>query len=66
MTQQSVDEAYHGQPVSNVLVIAVTDEERTRNAYERSFVSHLKAAGIEAVSSAEALPIKGDLKLEKE
>jgi len=66
MTQQKVTEAYQGKPVSDILVIAVTDQERTRQSFERSFVAHLKSAGVEAVSSAEALPISGDLKLEKE
>ena len=66
MVQQKVTDAYQGQPVSDILVIAVSDQERSRNSFERSFVSQLKAAGLEAISSAEVLPIQGDLKLEKE
>jgi hypothetical protein len=66
LTQQRVTEDYEGRPVSDILVIAVIDDQKTRTAFERSFVAHLESAGVEAVSSAEVLPIQGDLKLEKE
>jgi hypothetical protein len=66
LTQTWVDEAYRGKPVSNILVIAITYKEEVRHSYEDKFVAQLKALGIEAVSSADVIPIPADLKLEKD
>lgn len=60
------DKTYSGKPVSDILVIFIADEEKTRRHFEQKFVSRLKAAGVEAVSSAEAIPMPSNLKLEKE
>ena len=66
LTQTWVDEAHRGKPVSDILVIAVTYKEEVRHSYEDKFVARLKALGIEAVSSADVIPIPADLKLEKD
>jgi hypothetical protein len=66
MSQTWVDEARRGQPVSNVLVIVVADKAENREAFERKFVQQLKNAGVEAVSSADVIPMPRDLKLEKD
>ena len=61
-----VDKDRRGTPVSNLLVMAVTEDEGTRRSFESKFVAQLKAAGIEAVSSADVIPISADRKLEKD
>jgi hypothetical protein len=66
LTQKQVDEAYKGKPVSNILVIAITGNEDSRRSFERKFVAQLKSAGVEAISSEEAIPMPADLELKKE
>jgi hypothetical protein len=60
-----VDENRRGKPVSDILVIGLTDEAGLRQSFEKKFVAALKAAGVEAVSSTEAIPIPQDMQLEK-
>jgi len=66
LTQEQVDDAYKGKPVSDILVIAVTGNEHNRRSFEKKFVAHLKSVGTAAVASEEAVPMPGDLKLKKE
>ena len=66
LTHKQVDEAYKGKPVSNILVIAITGNEDSRRSFERKFVAQLKSAGVEAVSSEEAIPMPANLELKKE
>ncbi len=66
LTQNQVNEAYKGRPVSDILVIAITGNEDSRRTFERKFVARLKSAGVEAISSEEAIPMPPDLKLKKE
>ncbi len=66
LTHKQVNEAYKGKPVSNILVIAITGNEDTRRSFERKFVAQLKSAGVEAISSEEAIPMPADLELKKE
>lgn len=66
LTRTWVDEAHRGKPVSDILVIAITYKEEVRHSFEDKFVAQLKALGIEAVSSADVIPIPADLKLEKD
>jgi len=68
LTHKWVDEAHRGKPVSNILVIALTykDNEEVRRSFEDSFVGHLRAAGVEAQSSMDAISIPANMKLEKE
>ena len=65
LTQRIVDDTYRGK-VSSILVIAVTGSEHHQRAYEKEFVSQLKAVGVDAISSEEVMPMPADLKLEKE
>ncbi len=60
-----VDESLSGKPVSDVLVIAVTENERIRRSFEEKYVKQLVAEGIEAVSSADVVTVKKNNKLEK-
>lgn len=64
LTHVWTDEAYRGSPVSDVLVIGISDEEAVRRSFEDKFVKQLKETGIEAVSSAAA--ISSDKELDKE
>ena len=66
LTHTWVDETYHGKPVSNILVIAVTHKEDNRQSFEDKFVAQLKVSGVEAVSSYSVIPIPADLELKKE
>jgi len=66
LTHKQVNEAYKGKPVSNILIIAITGNEDSRRSYEREFVAQLKSAGVEAISSEEAIPMPADLEMEKE
>ena len=66
LTHKQVNEAYKGKPVSDILVIAITGNEDSRRSFERIFVAHLRSAGVEAISSEEAIPMPADLKMKKE
>ena len=68
LTHIWVDEAHRGNPVSDILVIGLTykDNEDVRRSFEDRFVGHLRAAGIEAISSVDAISIPANMKLEKE
>ncbi len=64
LTETWRDPDYTSGPVSNILVIGVTDNERVRRVFERKFVKALEAAGAEAHSSYAVLHISGKLKKE--
>jgi hypothetical protein len=66
LTHKQVNEAYKGKPVSDILVIAITGNEDSRRSFERKFVARLKSAGVEAISSEDAIPMPADLELKKE
>ena len=66
LTHKHVNEAYKGKPVSDILVIAITGNEDSRRSFEREFVAQLKSAGVEAISSEDAIPMPADLKMKKE
>lgn len=68
LTHSWVDESRRGKPVSDILVIGVTykEKEAVRRSFEDRFVAQLRAVGIEAVSSEDAISIPTDLKLEKD
>lgn len=66
LSQTWVDEARRGEPVADVLVIVIADNQKNREAFEKKFVRQLQAAGVEAVASGEAIPMPRDLKLEKD
>jgi len=66
LTSTQVDPAFKGGPVSNILVIAVTNQKDTRRLVEKKFVAQLKSAGIRAVASVDAIPMPRDLKLKKQ
>ena len=66
LIQKQKNEAYKGKPVSDILVIAITGNEDSRRSFERKFVARLKSAGVEAISSEEAIPMPADLELKKE
>ncbi len=68
LTQTQMDENRQKKPVSNILVLGVTykEKEEIRRSFEDSFVVQLRAVGVEAVSSGNAISIPTDLKLEKD
>jgi len=66
LTQKQIDEAYTGNPVSDILVIAITGNEHNRRSFEKKFVAQLKSVGVDAVSSEEAIPMPANLELKKE
>jgi hypothetical protein len=66
LTHVWVDEASKGTSFSKYLVIGISDQEGIRRSFEENFVEQLKQNGVVAVSSADALDIPADKKLEKE
>jgi len=66
LKQNQVDDAYKGEPVSDILVIAITGNEHNRRSFERKFVGQLKSLGVDAVSSEKAIPMPGDLQITRE
>ncbi len=66
LTQKQIDEAYTGNPVSDILVIAITGNEHNRRSFETKFVAQLKSVGVDAVASEEAIPMPANLELKKE
>ncbi|MGB5748866.1 MAG: hypothetical protein WBM69_17930 [Desulfobacterales bacterium] len=66
LTQKPIDEAYTGNPVSDILVIAITGNEHNRRSFEKKFVAQLKSVGVDAVSSEEAIPMPANLEIKKE
>ena len=66
LTTTQVDDARREKPVSDILVIAITYEKELRHSFEDKFVEQLKTAGIEAVSSADVIPISEKQQLEKD
>jgi hypothetical protein len=61
-----VTETYTGQPVSNILVIAVTGNEHNRRLFENTFVRQLEANGVDAVASETILAMPPNLRIQKE
>ena len=66
LEQTSLDESYQGKLLSNILVIAVSDDPDTRQTFERMFVLQLKKTGVKAFSSTTSIAIAADQKLEKD
>jgi hypothetical protein len=65
LTNSQVDDSFRGKPVSDILVIVVTDKEPIRQSFERHFVARLQAAGLEAISSIDISPDAASQKLSK-
>ena len=63
---KDVRDTYKGEPVSNILVIAVTGNEHNRRLFENHFARKLQAIGVDAVASEKILPMPPDLRLNKE
>jgi len=66
LTEKPVEDIYHGKPVSDILVIAITGNEHNRRAYEQKFVARLKFVGVDAISSEAVIPMPPDLEMERE
>jgi hypothetical protein len=66
LTSKFADENRRGKPVSDVLVIAVIDKEALRRTFEGKFVTQLRAAGVQADSSADVISIPPSRELEKD
>jgi hypothetical protein len=66
LTRRQIDETFTGKPLSRILVIVVADKEALRRSFEDKFVAEFAAAGVAAVSSAAAIDMPPDLKLEKD
>lgn len=61
-----VSGTYTGQPVSNILVIAVTGNEHKRRVFENTFVKQLKSIGVDAIASEKTMAMPPDLRIQKE
>lgn len=63
ITETWKDDGYRGAPFSDLFVIGVAKEGKTRRSFENKFVEKLKAAGIQAVASSSVM--ESDQKIEK-
>ena len=63
ITETWKDDGYRVAPFSDLFVIGVAKEEKTRRSFENKFVEKLKAAGIQAVASSSVM--ESDQKIEK-
>lgn len=66
MIQTHVDETYVGKPIKDVLVIAIIDDQQIRAILEKHFVDWFAVKGVDAVISADVLPMDLRKKLERE
>ena len=66
MTQIHLEEQRVGQPIKNVLIIGIIEDQEIRAIFEKYFKDWLKVKGVEAIISADLFPIDVGTKLEKE
>jgi hypothetical protein len=50
------DESHTARPLTKVLVVAISEDERNRRIFEDSFARAFRAAGVEAISGYSLLP----------
>ncbi len=65
LTQKPIEDSYKGKPVSDILVIAISGNEHNRRLFEKRFVAHLKAVGVDAIASEKAISMPANLELKK-
>ena len=65
MVSTQMDADRKGKPIKNVLIIGVIEDKAIRENYEKYFMERLNAAGVEAMSSAQVLPVSIGKKLDK-
>ena len=66
MTQAHVEEKFAGKPIKDVLILAIIDDQEIRAILEKHFMDWLNVMGVEAMISADLLPMDADTKLDKE
>lgn len=66
MTQTHLEEDHVGKPIKDVLIIVIIDDQEIRPIFEKHFMDWLNVKGVEAIISADVLPIDAGTKLEKE
>ena len=66
MIPTHMEENHVGQPIKNVLIIAIVDNPEIRTIFEKHFKDWLKVKGVEAIISADVLSVEVGVKLEKE
>lgn len=65
-TQTTVNKDVVEKPYSDLLIIGIAHKDKQRRLFEQQFVSQLRAAGVEAVASGDAIAIPADMELEKD
>lgn len=65
MTRTYMDAKRVGDPIKNVLIIAIIDDQNIREIYETHFMERLNAVGVEATSSTHVLPVSVGQKLDR-
>ena len=66
MTEIHMEENRLNQPIEDVLVIVVLDDQQIRAIFEKHFVDWLAAKGVEAIRSSAVLPVAEGAELKKE
>ncbi len=65
MIQSHMEEMRVGNPVKDVLIIVILDNQEIRAIFEKHFKDWLKVKGVEAITSVDLLPMDVKTKLEK-
>lgn len=66
MTQTHMEAQRVGKPIKDVLIIAIVDDQEIRAILEKHYMDWLHVKGVEAIISADVLPVHTGIKLEKE
>jgi hypothetical protein len=66
MTQTHLEDIGVGKPIKDVLIIVIIDDQEIRAIFENHYKDWLRVKGVEAIISANVLPIDAGTKLEKE
>lgn len=66
MTQNHMEASHVGKPVKDVLILAIIDDQQIRAILEKHFVDWFAVKGVDAIISADVLPMDANTKLEKE
>jgi hypothetical protein len=66
MTQTHLEDIGVGKPIKDVLILVIIDDQEIRAIFENHYKDWLRVKGVEAIISANVLPIEAGTKLEKE
>jgi hypothetical protein len=66
MIPSHIEQTHVGKPVRDVLIIVIVENQEIRAIFEKHFKDWFTVKGVEAITSADVLPLDVNTKLEKE